>query len=856
MNPSLKMARRDKELSTSNLVSQAETLLKEKQNDGTVESRRLFIASALFAGGALIGADMAQAVSPANAFEGNLPWQANPVNKRSGVTVFDAEKSGYNLAFVTYLSRFLLNFDADCQRWWFSPRIPRAAKAEEIEKIRVDQFASFSASVEVGLQEFQGQDGPRRLFEELVRRYGAPSVDEGEIDDPTAKSRSRLRKSARRHIALLFGLLEKNQPTTEVTKLLAAVDSGCISSVQLVDGNFSGFELGKEPVVVFPPPQAGDGYKTATGIAILKSTGKLLRLELVDPGSGYSTPPEVTISPPQNGGTAAKAKAKIKKGNVESVELIDAGSGYMNQESIEIQVSRPDLNESQILVLAPILDMAVDRIEITEEGSGYAAEKPVKVYIKSLQDKPEDKGTLLGLIYPKAVASSFTSFRNEIDTKAILDLEEKIDKRYDLKPVRGKTSGKDSGVPPLPFWSGKSSSSELLGLLPAGVGLEYDTTMKRYALAVDTDFMKKYPALVQKSNRPMGVEFGPRGRAPIERDMELGIASYSRFALSGAICASGVHLALTPLDVVKTKVQTNPIKYPGIGSSFKKIFKEDGVSAFYSGWVPTVLGNFINGGVLYALTEVTRRSLSEAAGVDAVALEIPIILTAAGKFCFYFLVSTHEVFLLTFFFLSSFDFILPAVASSVGAIVLCPFEAVRIRSVAQPDYASNAVEVVHKMLREEGVGSLLNAIPIFLVKLIPYAMTKFLIFDLSTEWMYNNFPAAQEELKLSLIVSLVGGILGGSSAAIISNPADCVISELKKAKSDLSPQEALKNLLDRGGIPTLFKGLQLRVVFYSLNASLTFVLYDGVRFLLGIGSDDLKLYLDVLGGVLQSTADS
>jgi hypothetical protein len=639
------MARRDKGLSTSNLVSHAEILLKEKQNDGTVESRRLFIASALAAGGALIGADMAQAVSPVKAAEGNLPWQTNPINKRSGVTVFDAEKTGYNVAFVTYLSRFLLNFDADCQRWWFSPRIPKSAKAEEVEKIRVEQFASFSASVEVGLQEFQGKNGPRLLIEDLVRRYGAPSVNEAEVDDPTAKSRSRLRKSARRHIALLFGLLEKNQPTTEVTKLLAAVDNGCISSVQLVNGTFSGFEIGKEPVVVFPPPQAGDAYKTAMGRAILKSTGKLLRLELVDRGSGYSTPPEVTISPPQNGGTPAKAKAKIKKGSVESVELIDAGSGYMNQESIQIEVSSPDLKESQIVVLSPILDMAVDRIEITDEGSGYAAEKPLKLYIKSLQDKPEDKGTLVGLTYPKAVASSFTSFRNEVDTKAILDLEEKIDERYDLKsPVRGRTSGKDSGVPPLPFWSGKSSSSELLSLLPAGVGLEYDTTLKRYALAMDTDFMDKYPAVVQQSNRPIGVEFGPRGRAPIERDMELGIAAYSRFALSGAICASGVHLALTPLDVVKTKVQTNPVKYPGIGSSFKKIFKEEGLSSFFTGWVPTVLGNFINGGALYALTEVTRRSLSEAAGVDAVTLEVPIILIAAGKFAFYFLVSTYEVF--------------------------------------------------------------------------------------------------------------------------------------------------------------------------------------------------------------------
>jgi len=74
---------------------------------------------------------------------------------------------------------------------------------------------------------------------------------------------------------------------------------------------------------------------------------------------------------------------------------------------------------------------------------------------------------------------------------------------------------------------------------------------------------------------------------------------------------------------------------------------------------------------------------------------------------------------------------------------------------------------------------------------------------------------------------------------------------MKRAKSDMGPYQALTNLLDRNGIPALFKGLQLRIVFYSLIASLTFVVYDAVRFALGVGPDDLKLYLDVLGGALR-----
>ena len=38
------------------------------------------------------------------------------------------------------------------------------------------------------------------------------------------------------------------------------------------------------------------------------------------------------------------------------------------------------------------------------------------------------------------------------------------------------------------------------------------------------------------------------------RDMELGPAAYFSFVLSGEICCFGVHLAVTPIDALKTKV--------------------------------------------------------------------------------------------------------------------------------------------------------------------------------------------------------------------------------------------------------------------------------------------------------------
>jgi len=271
------------------------------------------------------------------------------------------------------------------------------------------------------------------------------------------------------------------------------------------------------------------------------------------------------------------------------------------------------------------------------------------------------------------------------------------------------------------------------------------------------------------------------------------------------------------------KVQTDPKNFPSVIPSFQRIWKQNGLEGFFKGWAPTFLGFFVWGGFSYAFTEFLRRLFTGLAGADAAKLEVPIILLASG------------------------------IAAFGGSFVLCPFEAVRIRSVAQSDYGKNIIAVFSRMVDEEGALSLFSAVPAFLLKEIPFAMAKFTVFDLSTAWLYNRFPAATEDLQLSLLVSLTGGTLGGLLAAVVSNPADVTISEMKKAKTDMTPGEAFEKVLVRGGPRALFTGLPLRLVFYSLVVSLQFLVYDSVRIALGIGADDLKLYLDVLGGALSES---
>lgn len=722
--------------------------------------------------------------------------------------------------------------------------IPKTADAQLIRDYRNGLFAAFSASVEVGLQDYRGDDGPTQLMRALTQRYSS--------------------KEAQRQACLLFGLMEKNQPTIELTRQLAAFDNGSITRIVLQERG-SGYAPGYgAPEVQLPPPDAGEQFSQATARAALSPSGRLLRIDVVNRGQGYLKQPTITINPPAAlrfrslddeavNATQAEAKAFLfrsgpNKGRIDRIQLTNPGSGYSKGEIIRIRISPPETRRQQGGVAATataILEYEVSEIKIINNGTGYAVERPVSIQVDpppitarvNLND-PIVVSTLAvtNATSPEAIASRVKSAANKAGNcvgRACYDQpvvataypESNMKERSIFNSFRKKEDRQkavrvaDGGEIPQPI-NFDTGSKEMLALLPAGVGLVFNPNEKRYDLEVDPDYQDRIPLWVQgNSRRKIDPDFGPRGRAPIEREMSLSSSTFLRFMLSGAVCCSAVHLALTPIDVVKTKVQTDPERYSGL-LAFRQVYDEEGLDGFFQGWQPTFVGFFFWGGVSYALTELVRRLLTAEAGAQAAQFEVPIILFAASMGAF------------------------------LGSFIICPFESVRIRSVSQKDYAPTILGVLNRMVNEEGVKSLFAAVPLVLAKELPFAMAKFTVFDLSTLWLYNQFPAAREDLQLSLLISLVGGTLGGIAAAVVSNPADVTISVLKKAKSEVGPMAAATMVLEKGGPASLFTGLPLRMVFYSLVVSLQFLIYDSVRFALGIGTDDLKLYLNVLGGAL------
>lgn len=747
--------------------------------------RRIFFASTLLtAGMAIAPPEIAHASVTGTTITNNdssnsisfpnLKYKTSPVNKRNGITVFDVEEKGYyNVQFVTFLSRFLIHVDADCQRWWTSTAATyvfknKITKSDAAANTKIDahmrqSFGAFSASVEVGLQEYEGKDGPRRLLKSLVKRYCTIIKDTSNYDTTPSSINKHHREvqEARRQLALLFGLLDNEyQPVEEITKLLAAVDNACIERVIFLKADQSGnkgaggyggsyYAEGEAPPrILFPEPDAGEGFERASGRANMGPTGRILRVDLVHTGGGYKRAPSVWIAPPASKlGRAATARAILTRDvgsddtggrSIERIVLTDGGDAYSADEPIKVTISAPDGTKGGTSAMASgkaIREYKIVSVDIVAGGSGYAIKTAIPVYVEqslmlaayagnnvngTLESQPtylinapfevspgsiksneagndadiNERAVLLST-NGKSVSRTCTGrtcFDNRVSLSAIARSEYDLDKDFWLKLpylmendveleryatisdrfVSGTTTGynfKDDDA------LGEAiPSSQLLNLIPNGYGLEVNDKRKRYEWAFAPDLIDLYSNDRIKGitpNRPMDPDFGPRGRSPIEKLKDYDLETSLRFTAAGALCSSGAHLILTPIDVVKTKMQVDSSKYTDIVTSFQKVMEEEN-GAFFTGWAPTFAGYFAWGGTIFTVVELVRRYLTDylsQTSTDMATFEVPIIIFAS---------SLSAVF---------------------GALVICPFEAVRIRTVSRPDFGANVIDVTKRMVK-------------------------------------------------------------------------------------------------------------------------------------------------------------
>jgi hypothetical protein len=112
----------------------------------------------------------------------------------------------------------------------------------------------------------------------------------------------------------------------------------------------------------------GGGGSGATGLAVIDALGQLMGINIQNSGTGYSTPPYVSVQDPCGNGTGAVATTNISDGQVTSVTVENPGSGYLGPSSITTPCTTNPIDESGSDVVGFIVG-----INIINTGVGYAS---------------------------------------------------------------------------------------------------------------------------------------------------------------------------------------------------------------------------------------------------------------------------------------------------------------------------------------------------------------------------------------------------------------------------------------------------------------------------------------------------
>jgi len=230
---------------------------------------------------------------------------------------------------------------------------------------------------------------------------------------------------------------------------------------------------------------------------------------------------------------------------------------------------------------------------------------------------------------------------------------------------------------------------------------------------------------------------------------------YLKAALAGGICCGLTHGALTPVDVVKTRIQLDPATYnKGFIGGFRQVIAGEGAGALLTGLGPTAQGYFIQGWFKFGGVEIFKTRWAKQMGEKS-AWQNRTAITLGASAC----------------------------AEFIADIFLCPYEATRIRLVSQPDYAPGMLSCAKKMTAEMGfVPAFYSGFVPILCKQIPYTMAKFVVQQQAAEAIYASLGQTPASMSAggNVSVSLGSGVIAGVVAAIISHPADTLLSKINK----------------------------------------------------------------------------
>jgi solute carrier family 25 phosphate transporter 3 len=293
-----------------------------------------------------------------------------------------------------------------------------------------------------------------------------------------------------------------------------------------------------------------------------------------------------------------------------------------------------------------------------------------------------------------------------------------------------------------------------------------------------------------------------------QRKIELYSNSYFAACTLGGIIACGpTHTMVTPLDLVKCRRQVDSSLYKSNSSAWRMIYAKEGLRGVFFGWSPTFVGYSMQGAGKYGFYEIFKYTYGEKLAPEWMP-QTAVYLAASAS------------------------------AEFLADIALCPMEAIKVRmQTTLPPFAHSLREGWGKVVGEEGVAGLYKGLVPLWGRQIPYTMVKFATFEKAVEQIYKTLGKPKEAYNglQQTGVSFLGGYIAGIGCAVVSHPADVMVSKLNNdRKAGEAAATAMKRIYGNIGFAGLWNGLPVRIFMIGTLTAFQWLIYDSFKVYLGL----------------------
>lgn len=288
------------------------------------------------------------------------------------------------------------------------------------------------------------------------------------------------------------------------------------------------------------------------------------------------------------------------------------------------------------------------------------------------------------------------------------------------------------------------------------------------------------------------------------------LSYYWKCVQGGAMACGLTHTAIVTLDLIKCQRQVYPGIYKSIGDGISTIKTQSGLKGLTVGWAPTLIGYSLQGMAKFGFYEFFKDIYAKIAGDKADDYKVVGFALASAS------------------------------AEFIADIMLCPWEASKVRMQTSKfgTFPTSLIPAMKQINANEGTNGFFKGLSPLWARQIPYTIVKFVFFEKTVEFFYRNIFTAKKKSEYSkstqLSVTFMSGYIAGILCAIVSHPADTMVSKLNNMKTEGSTMSNVKKIYGDIGFNGLWRGLGTRIFMIGTLTGLQWWIYDTYKTFVGL----------------------